>query len=147
MDKVRFGIIGVGGMGTGHGRNFPMIPDVELTAVCDIAPEALETATRNFEVPGFDNHNALLDSGLVDAVIIATPHYFHPPIAVDAMRKGIHVISEKPMAVSVGGAEAMIKTAEETGVTFAVMFQQRTLTMPADEMVDGLLMQVHGTAA
>ena len=127
MNKVRFGIIGVGGMGSGHGRNMPMIPGVELTAVCDISPEALETATRTFEVPGFDNHIALLDSGLVDAVIIATPHYFHPPIAVDAMRKGIHVISEKPMAVTVSGAEAMIKTAEETGMIFAVMFQQRSL--------------------
>ena len=138
MNKVRFGIIGVGGMGTGHGRNFPMIPDVELTAVCDIAPQALETATRNFEVPGFDNHVDLLDSGLVDAVIIATPHYFHPPIAVDAMRKGIHVISEKPMAVTVSGAEAMIKTAAETGVTFAVMFQQRTLpaSQAAKKLVD-----------
>ncbi|HOU13140.1 MAG TPA: Gfo/Idh/MocA family oxidoreductase [Anaerolineae bacterium] len=138
MDKVRFGIIGVGGMGTGHGRNFPMIPAVELTAVCDIAPAALETATRNFEVPGFDNHVALLDSGLVDAVIIATPHYFHPPIAVDAMRRGIHVISEKPMAVMVSGAEAMITTAEETGVVFAVMFQQRTLpaSQAAKKLVD-----------
>lgn len=138
MDKVRFGIIGVGGMGSGHARNMPMIPDVELTAVCDIAPKALEAATRNFEVPGFDNHNDLLDSGLVDAVIVATPHYFHPPIAIDAMRKGIHVISEKPMAVTVSGAEAMIKTAEETGVIFAVMFQQRSLPVhqAAKKLVD-----------
>jgi predicted dehydrogenase len=138
MDKVRFGIIGVGGMGTGHGRNMPMIPDVELAAVCDSAPAALETAIRNFEVPGFDNHVDLLDSGLVDAVIIATPHYFHPSIAVDAMRKGIHVISEKPMAVTVSGAEAMIKTAEETGMIFAVMFQQRTLpaSQAAKKLVD-----------
>jgi predicted dehydrogenase len=138
MDKVRFGIIGVGGMGTGHGRNMPMIPDVELTAVCDIAPAALETAMCNFEVPGFEKHTDLLDSGLVDAVLIATPHYFHPPIAVDAMRRGINVISEKPMAVTVSGAEAMIKTAEETGVVFAVMFQQRTLpaSQAAKKLVD-----------
>ncbi len=74
MDKVCFGIIGVGGMGAGPGRNFPMIPDVGLPAVCDIAPAALEMATRNFEVPGFDNQVALLDSRLMDAVIIATPH-------------------------------------------------------------------------
>jgi predicted dehydrogenase len=127
MDSVRFGIVGVGGMGTGHARNMPFIDEVKLTAVCDTAPEALEAATSAFDVPGFADHNALLDSGLVDAILIATPHYYHPPIAVDAMAHGIHVISEKPMAVTVSGAEAMIEAAARSGVVFAVMFQQRTL--------------------
>jgi predicted dehydrogenase len=125
-DIVRFGIIGMGGMGNGHARNMPKVPEAELTAVCDSASEALQAAVDTYEVPGFAKHTDLLDSGLVDAVIIATPHYDHPPIAIDAMRKGIHVISEKPIAVRVSRAEAMIKTAEETGVVFAVMFQQRT---------------------
>jgi predicted dehydrogenase len=86
----------------------------------------LQAAVDTYEVPGFAKHTDLLNSGLVDAVIIATPHYDHPPIAIDAMHKGIHVISEKPIAVRVSRAEAMIKTAEETGMVFAVMFQQRT---------------------
>ncbi|MBN1875796.1 MAG: Gfo/Idh/MocA family oxidoreductase [Anaerolineae bacterium] len=126
MNVVRLGIIGVGGMGSGHARNMPRVPEAELTAVCDIAPEALQAATEAYNVPGFTTHTELLDSGLVDAVIIATPHYFHPPIAVDAMERGIHVISEKPMAVQVSEAEKMIKTAEKTGVVFSVMFQERT---------------------
>ncbi|MBN1248950.1 MAG: Gfo/Idh/MocA family oxidoreductase [Anaerolineae bacterium] len=128
MEKpVRFGIVGMGGMGNGHARNFPTITEAELTAVCDIAPNALSAAMETYGVPGYDNHVDLLESGLVDAVLIATPHYFHPPIAVDAMERGIHVISEKPMAVTVSGAESMILAAERTGVVFAVMFQQRTL--------------------
>lgn len=127
MDSVRFGIVGVGGMGNGHAMNMPRIPEAELTAVCDVAPAALAAATETYGVPGFAHHTDLLDSGLVDAIIIATPHYFHPPIAIDAMERGIHVISEKPMAVTVSGAEAMIATAQRTGVVFAVMFQQRTL--------------------
>ena len=126
MDKVRFGIIGVGGMGNGHARNMPFIPEVELTAVCDIAQGALNKAMEAYSVPGFDKHEDLLNSGLVDAVIVATPHYLHPPIAVAAMNKGIHVISEKPIAVTVAGAEWMINTAEKTGVAFSVMFQQRS---------------------
>ncbi|MBN1582517.1 MAG: Gfo/Idh/MocA family oxidoreductase [Anaerolineae bacterium] len=125
MDIVRFGIVGVGGMGNGHARNMPKISQVRLTAVCDISPDALQAAMDNYEVAGFDNHADLLDSGLVDAIIIATPHYFHPPIAIDTMRRGIHVISEKPIAVTVSGAEAMIETARETGAIFAVMFQER----------------------
>ena len=126
MSVIRFGIIGVGGMGNGHARNLPQIPEVELTAVCDISPAALNLATENYGVPGFDRHEDLLNSGLVDAVIVATPHYFHPPISVAAMEKGIHVISEKPIAVTVSGAEWMNETASKTGVIFAVMFQQRT---------------------
>ncbi len=138
MDTVRFGIIGVGGMGSGHARNMPFIDEVKLTAVCDISPAALQTATDAYGVPGFSSHVELLDSGLVDAVIVATPHYFHPPIAVDAMERGIHVISEKPMAVTVSGAEAMIEAAKRTGVVFSVMFQQRTLpvSQAAKRLVD-----------
>jgi len=126
MGIVRFGIIGVGGMGNGHGRNMPIIPEAELTAVCDISPIALKMATEEYSVPGFQNYENLINSDLVDAVIIATPHYFHPPIAVAAMKKGIHVISEKPIAVTVSGAEWMIETSKNTGVVFAVMLQQRT---------------------
>lgn len=138
MDIVRFGIVGVGGMGNGHARNMPRIPEVRLTAVCDVAPDALQAAMDNYEVPGFATHTELLDSGLVDAILIATPHYFHPPIAVDAMRRGIHVISEKPMAVTVSAADEMIKAAQETGVVFAVMFQQRALpvSQAAKKLVD-----------
>jgi predicted dehydrogenase len=139
MDIVRFGIIGVGGMGSGHARYMAQIPEARLTAVCDVSPEALQTAMDNYEVPGFANHTALLDSGLVDAVIVATPHYFHPPIAIDAMRRGIHVVSEKPMAVTVSAADAMIRVAQETGVIFAVMFQQRAL--PASQAAKALVDQ------
>jgi predicted dehydrogenase len=138
MDIVRFGIVGMGGMGNGHARNMPRIHEVRMTAVCDVAPNALQAAMDMYEVPGFATHTKLLDSGLVDAILVATPHYFHPPIAIEAMRRGIHVISEKPMAVRVSGAEAMIKTAEETGVLFAVMFQQRCLpvSQAAKKLVD-----------
>jgi len=148
MDRVRFGIVGVGGMGTGHARNMARIEEVEFTAACDIAPAALAATTEAFGVRGFDNHRALLDSGMVDAIIVATPHYFHPPIAIDAMERGIHVISEKPMAVTVSGAEAMIDAAERTGVIFSVMFQQRTLPIhrAAKQLVDtGRLGELHRT--
>lgn len=146
--SVRFGIVGMGGMGNGHARNMPGIDEAELTAVCDIAPEALKAATEAYEVPGFDNHTDLLDSGLVDAILVATPHYFHPPIAIAAMERGIPVISEKPMAVTVSGAEAMIKTAQRTGVIFAVMFQQRTLSVhqAAKRLIEeGRLGELHRT--
>ncbi|HLK56133.1 MAG TPA: Gfo/Idh/MocA family oxidoreductase, partial [Chthonomonadaceae bacterium] len=92
-DKVRFGVIGTGGMGSGHCNMIPQIPETALTAICDIDPNTRANIARKHEVPGFATHTELLDSGLVDAVVIATPHYFHPPIAIEAFSRGIHVLS------------------------------------------------------
>ena len=127
MDKVRFGIIGVGSMGTGHARNLAggKAPNVELTALADTDPAALQAATQAFGVPGFSNATELINSGLVDAVLIATPHYDHPTIAIEAMRAGLHVLAEKPMAVQVSEADKMIQVAQETGKVFSVGFQLR----------------------
>jgi predicted dehydrogenase len=126
MKKVRIGVIGVGGMGQGHCGYMHEVGVGELTAVCDIAPEVAETVGRKHQVPFFVKSTDLLDSGLVEAVLIATPHYFHPPIAVDAFKRGIHVLSEKPIGVSVKEASRMVRAAERSGLVFGVMFQNRS---------------------
>jgi predicted dehydrogenase len=102
------------------------IPEVELTAVCDAVPEVSRAVADQYGVRGFTRHEELLDSGLVDMVIIATPHYFHPPIAIAAFERGVHVLSEKPIAVSVSEADRMIRAARASGKKFGVMFQMRT---------------------
>ncbi len=124
-ERVRFGVIGVGGMGSGHCRMIPQIPEAQLTAVSDVEPATLQRVTQQHEVPGFATHTELLDSGLVDAVVIATPHYFHPPIAADAFARGIHVLSEKPLAVTVRAADQVIAAAKASGCKFGVMYQMR----------------------
>jgi predicted dehydrogenase len=124
-EKVRFGVIGVGGMGSGHCSQIPKIPETELTAICDINPQTREAIASKHGVPGFANHEELLDSGLVDAVTIATPHYFHTPIAIDAFKRGMHVLSEKPLAVTVSDADAMIAAAKASGKKFGIMYQMR----------------------
>jgi predicted dehydrogenase len=126
MDKVRCGVIGVGGMGSGHCKMMGQIPETELTAVCDAVPEVVAKVAEQYEVRGFEQPEALLDSGLVDMVIIATPHYFHPPVAEAAFQRGLHVLSEKPIAVSVSAADRMIAAARASGKKFGVMFQMRT---------------------
>ncbi len=125
MDRVRIGVIGVGGMGQGHCDYLHKLDVAHLTAVCDIAPDVAEQVGRRHQVPSFVNHRDLMDSGLVDAVLIATAHYDHPPIAIDAFKRGLHVLSEKPIAVSVKEASRMIRAAERAGTVFAVMFQLR----------------------
>lgn len=126
MEKVRCGVIGTGGMGQAHCKMIQGIPEVELTAVCDIDPEVCKAIAEKYGVPGFVEHRELLDSGLVDMVIIATPHYLHPPIAIDAFERGIHVLSEKPISVTVSAADQMIEAAKRSGKKFGVMYQMRT---------------------
>ncbi len=124
-NKVRFGVIGTGGMGSGHCSMIPGIPETELTAICDINEDVRTAIAKKHGVPAFAHHSKLLDSGLVDAVTIATPHYFHPPIAIEAFSKGIHVMSEKPLAVTVSAADSMIEAAKKSGLKFGIMYQMR----------------------
>ncbi|MHB0938899.1 MAG: Gfo/Idh/MocA family protein [Armatimonadota bacterium] len=123
---VRLGVIGTGGMGQGHLASMKDIDEVQLTALCDIDPAVAERLGNEYGVPYFLKHEDLLASGLCDAVIIATPHPFHAPIAIDAFRAGLHVLSEKPISEKVSAGDAMIAAAKESGKTFAVMFQLRT---------------------
>ncbi|HOQ30229.1 MAG TPA: Gfo/Idh/MocA family oxidoreductase, partial [Armatimonadota bacterium] len=103
MSSVRVGIIGYGGMGSFHANYLfkGEVPDATLTAVCDVAPERLEAAKKAFgdQVKTFETADALFAAGVVDAVLIATPHYFHPPLAIQAFQHGCHVLSEKPAGV------------------------------------------------
>lgn len=129
MDKVRFGVIGIGNMGSSHAQNLydGKIENAILTSVCDIDEKKLNWARENFDsVNLFTDYNELLEKGNVDAVIIATPHYFHPVIAIDAFRKGINVLTEKPAGVYTEKVEEMNEAALNSNKTFGIMYNQRT---------------------
>lgn len=130
MKSVRIGIIGIGSMGTNHVRYLTagVIDGAQLTAVCDINPARLDWARDNLgpDVQVFDNADALLESGAVDAVIIATPHYDHPPLAIAAFAQGMHVLSEKPAGVYTKQVREMNEAAAKTDKVFGIMFNQRT---------------------
>lgn len=130
MDMVRVGIIGIGGMGSGHAKNIidGKVPQMKLAAVADVNPERLEWAKKNLpaDVAGFATADELMDSGLVDAVIIATPHYFHPPLTMQALGKDLHVMSEKPAGVYTKQVREMNEFAATKNLVFGVMFNQRT---------------------
>jgi len=138
-EKVRVAVIGVGGMGLGHCNSCQKVEEVELTAVADMALDRAKEIGEQFGVPYFNDHKDLLAENLADAAIVATPHYFHPTVAIDAFDAGLHVLSEKPIAVRVGMAERMIKAAESSGKVFSVMYQMRTTAAvkKARELVEG----------
>lgn len=140
MKQVRMGIIGVGVMGSAHANCLIRgeIADMVLTALCDTDPARRAQLKETYpDIPVFETHRALLESGLTDAVLIATPHYFHPTIAADSLSAGQHVLSEKPAGVRVSDVEGLGKLAEQCGKVFGIMFNQRTnpLFQKAKELV------------
>lgn len=127
MERVRLGVIGLGGMGQEHIKSIKVIPEAQLSAVSDIDAEVTKETSEKHNVPGFTNYEELLESKLVDAVLVVTPHYFHPEIGIAAMKRGIHCLSEKPIAASVSAADKFVQEAQRSGVVFAVMHQERAL--------------------
>jgi len=126
MESVRLGIIGVGGMGSSHSR-YLLEGDVkrcELTAVCDVVREKLKPFAN---LKTYTDSRKLIRSGDVDAVIIATPHYGHTTIGIDALKNGLHVLSEKPISVHKADCERLIAAHKaHPKLVFGAMFQMRT---------------------
>ncbi len=129
VQPIRFGIIGMGNMGTAHARNFLKgeIREMRITAVADIVPEKLVWSEENLPwAKRFNTATELMESGEVDAVIICVPHYFHPPLVIEALKNGLHAVSEKPAGVYTKQVREMNEFAAKQDKTFAMMFNQRT---------------------
>ena len=131
MNKIKLGIIGLGNMGSSHARNIisGKCPDVMLAAVADIDSDRINWGRENLsgEIAYFDDAINMLDSGLINACIISVPHYDHPKYAIECMRRGIHVMVEKPAGVYTKQVREMNEEADRhPNVVFGMMFNQRT---------------------
>jgi len=127
--EVRLGIVGVGGMGSTHARSIlaGKIGGLRLAAVCDINPERLDAFGNDLRK--FSDSAAMIRSGDVDAILVATPHYFHTTIGRDGLNNGLHVLLEKPISVHKADCERVIAAYEKNKAgkpVFAAMFNQRT---------------------
>ncbi len=125
-DKVRLGIIGLGNMGSLHCKLLQKTPELELTAGCDIDAERLNKITQRYGCAGFADAAELLKARVCDAVLVATPHYSHTTIGIDALKRGYHVMVEKPISVHKADAMRLIKAHTNDDQVFAAMFNQRT---------------------
>ncbi len=124
--KVRVGVVGLGNMGSCHLESISGIAAMELTACCDILPDRAEQFGKKYNVPYFTSADAMMESGLLDAIVIAVPHYDHTTIAVSAFAHNLHVLTEKPVAVHKNDALKMIRAHEACpDKLFAAMFQMR----------------------
>lgn len=129
-DKIKFGIIGYGNMGSSHAKSIHdgKSPEIEITAICDIKPQRLEAAKELFgdSVTYFTDAIEMLDSGLIDSCLVSVPHYDHPKYAIECFKRHIHVMVEKPAGVYTKQVKEMIEESKKTDSTFAMMFNQRT---------------------
>ncbi len=128
MQKIRLGIIGMGNMGYGHLQSIVngQCPRIEVTAFSDTDPRLLERAGGICPLAqAFSDTTQILDSGLIDAALIAVPHYAHPAWAIECFRRKIHVMTEKPAGVYTRQVREMNEEAGKAGVVFAIMFNQR----------------------
>jgi UDP-N-acetyl-2-amino-2-deoxyglucuronate dehydrogenase len=124
-DRMRFAVIGINGQGRAHLRALQETPEAELVAVCDVDEAAARTRGEEYHVPWLTSYEALLKRDDVDAVTLALPHYLHCPVAIAALEAGKHVVTEKPMAISVAECDRMIAAAERAGRLLTVSHQGR----------------------
>lgn len=127
MNKVRLGIVGYGTIGSVHSKYLMAgeVPDVELTAVSD-SNVAFSKEKLPKDVKFYKSADELFASGDVDAVLITTPHYSHPELAIMAFKHNLHVLIEKPAGVHTKYVRQMNTAACESKKVFAIMFNQRT---------------------
>ena len=124
MKKVRLGIIGMGNMGRFHAEYLlkNKVDRCELTAVASVSATSLDAYKQ---LKTFDSADKLIRSGAVDAVLIATPHYLHTSIGIEALNRGLHVLVEKPVSVHKADGERLIDAHQSHEQIFGAMFQMR----------------------
>jgi len=126
MDKVRLAVVGTGTMGVYHLDRIITLDEIELVAVCDVNEPQVKTVAQKYNCRAFTDYKDMIRKDIIDAVLIATPHYFHPPVAIWAFEQGVHVLCEKPIAVRVSDVQTMIDAhRKHPELKFAAMFQMR----------------------
>ena len=130
--KLKLGLVGLGNMGSSHVNTLMNMDNVDLVGVCDIIHERADFFAQKANTTAYYDVNDMMDRSGLEAIQIAVPHYDHTTISVEAFRRGLHVLCEKPLAVHINDAIKSINAYEEAlkknpSLVFGIMFQERTL--------------------
>jgi len=151
-DSLRIGILGIGNIGMNHARYLlsDQTPGAKLAAICDLNAEMLDRARKTLsaeeDISFYDNADTLLQDGALDGVIIATPHYFHPELAIKALKNNLHVLCEKPTGVHTQQVKELNSVASQSEKVFGAMFQWRGIdayTKVKELLTNGVLGKLH----
>ncbi|WP_308634141.1 Gfo/Idh/MocA family protein [Paenibacillus silvisoli] len=128
MSKIRVGFIGTGGIANWHARQLlELEDDAVIAAVTDpnkAGRDKFVDQHKLGDIPAFSDYQEMLEQAELDAIVICSPHTMHFEQASAVLRKGLHVLIEKPMTCSSAEAEALIKLAEESGKIMQVSYQR-----------------------
>jgi predicted dehydrogenase len=127
-EPLRYGVIGINGVGQHHLRWALRRNDIQLTAIADPAPHCATALPET--VRRFPNVQELLAANCVDAVSVCVPHHLLAPIAAECLQAGLHVLTEKPMATRVSEIDRLIDCATMMQRQLAVCFQYRSYATP-----------------
>lgn len=147
MKRCRLAVIGAGHLGTIHAQLASQVPELELVAIVDPDRSARAAAASHFSVPALPHVNDL--TGLVDAVVVATPATLHFDIANRLMSQGIHCFVEKPLACTAKDAWTLVQRAQSTGVVLQVGQVERfnpAWTAARHLLSDARFIEVHRVA-
>ncbi|MDD6032061.1 MAG: Gfo/Idh/MocA family oxidoreductase, partial [Oscillospiraceae bacterium] len=121
----RAAIVGCGGISAVHAAVLNALEGVKLVACADIRPERAEAMAEKYGLHAYDSLESMLDAEQIDVLHICTPHYLHVPMAAEAHRRGIHVFTEKPPAISKEQEAELFAIASDGGARIGVCFQNR----------------------
>lgn len=126
--KVRLGFIGVGGVSVGHYQRLQATGKADIVALADPSQAALASFRKRCPgsdgIPAFGDYGSMLDSVDLDGVLIMSPHAFHFEQTTTALKRGLHVLSEKPMVCNSRDAWALIRVAEQSGKVLSLSYQR-----------------------
>jgi predicted dehydrogenase len=126
MADYRVGVIGCGRISPFHGMPVKALPNASVVACCDIKRKRAREKMELFGCQSsYLDYREMLAEEKLDVVHVCTPHYLHPPMAIAAMEAGCHVVTEKPMAIAMEDAVAMVECAAKHKVRLGVIFQNR----------------------
>jgi len=123
---LNVGVIGLGRMGSVYARNLAhSVPQARLAAVCDHKPELREQFGAEFGIKAYSAHQDLLADKEIEAVAVVTSTSTHKEVVMDAASRGKAIFCEKPMSLSLAGAQEMLQAVEKAGLFLQMGFQRR----------------------
>jgi predicted dehydrogenase len=142
---IKFGLVGAGGIAQAYAQAFGQTELAELVAIADIRPEAAAAMAEAAKCSAFTTHQEMLEQVDLDAIVMCTPPSTHPEICIDLVRRGKHVLCEKPFSIQVKDAIAMQTAAQSAGVllTMASKFRYAEDVIRAKSIVEsGILGEI-----
>ena len=138
MAKTKYAIVGAGAISQGYAQAFLTCDQCEVVGVADVRPEAAESLAEVLGTKAFESYAEMAEKCKPDAVLICTPPSTHPEICLDFIDRGVHVLCEKPFAVSSADSKKVIEAASAKGVkiTMASKFRYVDDVIKAKQIVD-----------